>query len=82
MMKTGRGEGENATQLSQREKNLNWPIEESWEADEGRRGRTQREKSTEYVGQVSLKVPVTLERFHCLQCLLSKGTYRLNELSF
>lgn len=29
MMKTGRGEGENATQLSQREKNLNWPIEES-----------------------------------------------------
>lgn len=49
-MKTGRGEGENATQLSQREKNLNWPIEESWEADEGRRGRTQREKKHRVCG--------------------------------
>ncbi|KAK2904072.1 hypothetical protein Q8A73_010729 [Channa argus] len=30
-------------------------------------------KSAEYVGQVSVKVPVTLERLHCLQSLLSKG---------
>lgn len=72
-----------ATEQSQWETNVSWPVEESWrETEEGRRGRTERAESIEYVGQVSLKVPVTLERLHCLQCLLSKGTSHLNELSF
>ena len=76
MMKTGK-EREECYAAGSEEKNLNWPVERSWRADEERWGRT---KSTEYVGQVSLKVPVTLERLQCVPCLLSQGTYTLNEL--